>query len=119
MKAFEVNISQEYGLNGAATLDVMLRKYPLDGKEEDKRVLRPCVIVVPGGGYTWVATREGEPVASYFLAQGYHACVLTYSTSPEHCYPTQLLQLAASVDYLKRNADAFSIDPTRIYCIGF
>jgi len=119
MKAFEVNISKTYGLPGDATLDVMLRKYPLDTKESERRVLRPCVITVPGGGYTWVSTREGEPVASYFMAQGYHTCVLTYSTSPEHVYPTQLLQLAASVDYLRKHADEFSIDPARIYCIGF
>ena len=73
MKAFTVEISKEYGWKGNVTLEVMLRGFPLDDKS--KRVLRPCVIVVPGGGYTWVSTREGEPVASYFMGQGYHTCV--------------------------------------------
>lgn len=40
---------------------------------------RPLVLVVPGGGYTHVSAREGDPVALQFAAAGYHTAVLDYA----------------------------------------
>ena len=37
---------------------------------------RPLVLVVPGGGYSHVSAREGDPVALQFAAAGYHTAVL-------------------------------------------
>ena len=44
---------------------------------------RPLVLVVPGGGYSHVSPREGDPVAVRFLAAGYHAAVLRYSVGEQ------------------------------------
>ena len=63
-------------LAGGGTLTVYLR----DCCERMPNVLdRPLVLVVPGGGYTHVSAREGDPVALQFAAAGYHTAVLTYS----------------------------------------
>lgn len=43
--------------------------------------VRPCVLVVPGGGYAMVAPSEGELVADRFYEAGYQTFVLTYSTN--------------------------------------
>ncbi len=40
---------------------------------------RPLVLVVPGGGYSHVSAREGDPVALQFAAAGYHTAVLRYA----------------------------------------
>ena len=63
-------------LAGGGTLTVYLR----DCCERMPNVLdRPLVLVVPGGGYTHVSAREGDPVALQFAAAGYHTAVLDYA----------------------------------------
>ncbi len=36
---------------------------------------RPAVLVIPGGSYTFISQREGEPIALKFAAEGYQAFV--------------------------------------------
>ena len=63
-------------LAGGGTLTVYLR----DCCERMPNVFdRPLVLVVPGGGYTHVSAREGDPVALQFAAAGYHTAVLDYA----------------------------------------
>ncbi len=58
-------------LAGGGTLTVYLR----DCCERMPNVLdRPLVLVVPGGGYTHVSAREGDPVALQFAAAVPHRC---------------------------------------------
>ena len=57
----------------------MLTVYLRDCCERMPNVLdRPLVLVVPGGGYTHVSAREGDPVALQFAAAGYHTAVLSH-----------------------------------------
>lgn len=49
--------------------------------EEDTQE-RPCMLVVPGGGYCVVSPTEGEIVAMEFYEKGYNAFVFTYTTNP-------------------------------------
>ncbi|ANF96315.1 GDSL-type esterase/lipase family protein [Paenibacillus bovis] len=41
---------------------------------------RPCILILPGGGYHHLADHEGEPVARWLNTLGIHAAVLEYST---------------------------------------
>ena len=41
---------------------------------EDTEKSRPCVIVVPGGGYRVVSPSEGEIVAKKFYDKGFSDC---------------------------------------------
>ena len=81
---------------------------------------RPLVLVCPGGGYEHVSVREGEPVAMQFLAAGYHAAVLRYDIA-EHGveFPQHLMELAASVAYLRKHAEKFAIAEDKILVTGF
>ena len=79
----------------------------------------PAMVVVPGGGYGMVSKREGLPVAMEYLINGFIPFILTYSVGEEYCYPQQLLELAASVDYIRKNADEFGVDVDKIYVVGF
>ncbi len=117
MKSITVDLKQEYGLCGGK-LECITVERPWDGGMENWR--RPAVIVVPGGGYGGTSRREGESVATRFLAAGFQAFILTYLTRPDGVkYPEQLLELAASVDYIKSHADEFSVNPDEVFAVGF
>jgi len=81
---------------------------------------RPLVLICPGGGYEHVSVREGEPVAMQFLAAGYHAAVLRYDIAEQGVeFPQHLMELAASVAYLRKHAAEFGIIENQILVGGF
>lgn len=79
---------------------------------------RPCLLVCPGGGYRRVSQREGEPIALHFLPYGYNVFVLWYSVSPNR-FPTQLREVAAAMELLHENAEAWHCDTEKIAIMGF
>ncbi len=117
MKGYAVALKKEYSFVQGGTLDCMVMDCPWDGNREAWR--RPAVIVVPGGGYGFVSKREGEPVATEFLAKGFQAFVLTYLVAPDARYPEQLLELGAAVDYVKSHAEELRVNPDEIFVVGF
>lgn len=80
---------------------------------------RPAMLVIPGGGYACVSDREGEPVALEYLNRGYHAFVLDYDVAPDCCYPSQILEAAMAMIYIRKNADRFGIEKNQVAAIGF
>ena len=117
MKAYTIELKEEYNFLQGGTLSCMAMDFPWDRPHEWKR---PAVIVVPGGGYGMVSNREGEPVASAFFAKGFQAFILKYMVAGQGvAYPEQLLELAAAVDYVKKNADAFDVNKDEIFVVGF
>ena len=86
--------------------------------EDPQNKKRPAMLVIPGGGYHMVSNREKECIALQFLAQGYNSFTLQYSVTP--CsYPTQILEAAMAMLYIRENADAFATDVTHVGAIGF
>ena len=79
---------------------------------------RPAVIICPGGAYRFKSDREAEMVAMRYLAAGVQAFVLQYSVAPSR-YPSALLELAASVAYVRSHAKEYFIDPEKIVIVGF
>lgn len=79
---------------------------------------RPAVLILPGGAYEHVSTREAEPVALRFAARGYAAFVLQYSCGP-HPFPVALREAAMAMKYIRANADRFAIRPNRVAAVGF
>lgn len=124
MKTYSVDISKEYSLAGNASLDGF---YFGTFRDDDVVEKRPTIIVVPGGGYWMVSRREAEPIAAYFMGKGYNVAILKYSVREEVAtkglsnisYPTQLLQLCASVDFIKKHADETHSDVLQLYLVGF
>ncbi|MBE6635497.1 MAG: alpha/beta hydrolase [Ruminococcaceae bacterium] len=82
---------------------------------------RDAMLVIPGGGYGSVCTdREGEPVALDFFAKGYNAFVLNYRVGREgDVFPKQLLDAAAAMIYIRKNAEKLCINPSRVFAVGF
>ena len=73
---------------------------------------------IPGGGYSHLSTREGEPIAIRMNAMGFHAAVLRYSLTP-NIYPSQLLEAAAAMRIVKEHAAEWHVDLEHIVIAGF
>lgn len=87
-----------------------------DGKK------RPCILVVPGGGYCIVSSSEGEPVALKFYEKGYQTFVLTYTVDLLQMAPLKLQPLhdiSRAVRYIRKHADKFAADDNRLAVCGF
>ena len=81
---------------------------------------RPMIVICPGGGYEHVSPREGEAIALQFMTTGAHAAVLRYDVSGQGAeFPQHLLELAASVAYVRKHAAEYCIDPDKILLAGF
>lgn len=101
---------------------VYYTKYLIDNSPEieaDRK--HPAMIVCPGGGYLFTSDREAEPVALYFLAQGYQAFVLRYTTADrgDATFPNSLFDLAEMIKLVRQNAEEWQVDPDKIAIIGF
>lgn len=80
--------------------------------------IRPCLLICPGGGYAMCSQREAEPVALHFLPEGYNVFVLTYSVAPNQ-FPAQLCEVAAAMELIHSNAEAWHCDRSQIAIMGF
>lgn len=120
MKSIVLHLKDEFpflGENGRdPTLDICLPQNLTEmGRQNQKR---PCILICPGGGYAGVSQREGEPIALHFLQEGCNTFVLTYSVAP-HRFPTQIREVAAAMELIHRNAEAWNCDTDRIAIMGF
>ena len=106
----------ELELAGGGVLTVSLRA-SLDAMPAVKE--RPLVLVVPGGGYSHLSAREGDPVALQFAAAGYHTAVLTYSVGERAQNYQPLRQLNEALALLRQNAEGWHILPDKIAVCGF
>ena len=79
---------------------------------------RPCLLICPGGGYSMCSQRESEPIALHFLPEGFNVFVLTYSVAP-HAFPTQMLEVAAAMELIYRNAEEWNCNTDMIAIMGF
>ena len=119
MKTISVNLKDVYPFLQGGKLDGMMTDYPYDG-EVDQNWARPAVLVIPGGGYAMASRREGEPIASAFMGQGFQVFVLWYLTITDGVrYPEELLEASAAIDYIKKNAKALNVNPDEVFVVGF
>ena len=120
MQHYIIELKKEFSelayMAGDPSLEVYL---PLNMSEmgwQDK--LRPCMLILPGGGYGMVSQREGDPIAMHLLPHGYNVFVLQYTVAPNR-YPNQLVQVAAAMELIHRNSKKWNCDPNRIAIMGF
>ena len=83
---------------------------------------RPCVLVIPGGGYRMVAPSEGEIVAKWFYDHGYQVFVGTYTTDYLGMEPLRtqpLKDISRMVRLIRSRADEFGIGQGKVILCGF
>ncbi len=83
---------------------------------------RPCMIVVPGGGYRVASPTEGEIVAKRFYDAGFQAFVLTYTTNILGLEPLKqqpLMDLSRALRFVRARKEAFGILEDQVFVCGF
>ena len=85
-----IHLTTHYSFLQGGELTPFCLPYCFDG--DSTPLVRPAVIVVPGGAYAMVSKREGFSVAASFLALGFQTFVLTYKTVSDGVhYPEESL----------------------------
>lgn len=98
------------------TVEIFLPDNLAEMQRNDKK--RPCMIVCPGGAYSFCSKREAEPIGVHFLPKGFNVFVMDYSVAPNK-FPTQLCEVAAAVELIYENADIWNCNTEKIAIIGF
>jgi acetyl esterase/lipase len=105
------------GENGKnPTLDIYLPYNMVEMNRQNQK--RPCLLVLPGGGYGMCSEREAEPIALHFLPEGFNVFVLTYSVAP-HRFPSQITEVATAMELIYANAEKWNCDTNKIAVMGF
>ncbi|WP_070000081.1 alpha/beta hydrolase [Cellulosilyticum sp. I15G10I2] len=83
-------------------------------------IIRPAIIICPGGAYIGITEKEAEPVALRFIAAGYHVFVLRYSIGTQiGRFPAPFIDAAKSVMLIRENAKRWYVDADKISLCGF
>lgn len=80
--------------------------------------VRPAMLVIGGGGYSYVSAREKEPIALKFADAGYNSFILEYSCAPV-TFPAQLIEGCMATAYIRENSEKYHIDPDKVAAVGF
>ena len=81
---------------------------------------KDAMLVIPGGGYINVShSIEGEHIALAYLREGFNCFVLNYRVGKTDHFPKQLIDASRAVMYIKDHAEEFSINPDRVFAVGF
>ncbi|MEE0867304.1 MAG: alpha/beta hydrolase [Clostridia bacterium] len=110
MKNLVINLLEEKTEHGFMPT---LTTYILDGEGN-----RPAVIVIPGGGYGGLSSREGERIAISYNAAGFHAFVLNYAVAP-HRHPLPILNAAKAIETVRENSEKWHVSKDKIAVCGF
>ena len=77
-----------------------------------------AMLILPGGGYSYICDVVGEPIARAFAAEGFNCFVLTYGIGDNARYPAPLLEAAMAMKYIREHADRYNINPEKICAVG-
>lgn len=114
----DIILSEVFDFVPSSATGGVLHSYCRGAESSVRTEKRGAVIVLHGGGYFMRSMAEYETVALRYLAAGYQTFTLDYSLLPEQ-HPQQLLELAGAVAYIRKNAEAYNIDPNCIALSGF
>lgn len=106
----------EYTLPGGATLTGLLRT---PSESMPGYLARPAVLVLPGGGYHNVSSREADPPALQFAAAGYHVFLLNYSVCEKAQNWQALRDAEAALALIRAHAGAWGVLPQKLAVCGF
>ena len=76
-----------------------------------------AIVILPGGGYAFLADHEGEGYANFLAAHGYHTFVVKYAIAPRH-FPEPLIDARRAIAFVRKNAAYYGIDPHKIAVMG-
>lgn len=85
---------------------------------EPGKALRPALVFVHGGGWSGGDKGEFTNYAKEMAGRGYVAVTVNYRLAPKFLYPAALDDVQSAVRWLRKNAEAYHLDPKRIGAMG-
>lgn len=85
-------------------------------------MLRPAMLVIPGGAYMHVSSTEGDPAAAKFYKMGYNTFVLAYTADLLGEAPLKLQPLndiSRAIRIIRSRAEEWNLDPAKVSLCGF
>ncbi len=119
IKRFRENIWQEGEYNYAAAYGFVPNVFAYLHEDEEKR---PCMLVVPGGGYCMCCSHEGELPGMEFFRRGMNVFVLSYTTDITMSVPLKnqpMNDISRAVRFIRKNADKYNVDANKLFIMGF
>jgi len=102
-----------------ANLTAYLFEEPPESGKDWTPKKRPAILIIPGGGYSYCSSREGDPVSLTFNKAGYQAFVLKYHCGDASAYPTPLVEIAKACSHIRNCSEEYRVDANKIAVIGF
>lgn len=84
----------------------------------EDEVVRPAVVIYPGGAYSGYGECEQHPIARFYYENGYNAFIAYYRVAP-YRHPAPLLDAQRAVKLVRYHAADWHIDPQRVFTVGF
>ncbi|PKM94892.1 MAG: hypothetical protein CVU84_08175 [Firmicutes bacterium HGW-Firmicutes-1] len=100
-----------------ATLTAYIHDSSID---ESGPIIRPAIVIFPGGAYVGITEKEADPVAMKFLGAGYHVFILKYSIGIGIArFPAPFIDAARAMMLIRENARRWCVDSDKIGLCGF
>lgn len=115
MKLIRVNLKSFYA--DILPNDVYLNGIINESNFEYPNTKRMSVLILPGGGYSFVSLREKDPIMCRFNSFGYNSFSLEYSCKT--LYPVPHLEVMCAIDYINNHSDEFNQQKGTTSVIGF
>lgn len=118
MQTFSLKLSDHYQELGQKSEGVLDAYIPDASPEINPDIMRPSILICPGGAYMYCSRREAEPIALNFVGKGYNVFVLYYSVF-EKCFPYPQLEVLSAIRMIRENAAQWHCAPDKIAVMGF
>lgn len=120
MEHFKIELNLDYEkLNLGGGHRAFMQCYIPSNYDFSEGRKRPAIIILPGGGYGHLSSREAEPVALQYLAADIAAFVVYYSVGEDAGFPRCLFEALTAVKTIREYAEEWHINPEQIAISGF
>lgn len=114
MRSFEFQPNPETDASAVAYLHNPITEI------EGHRTKRPCIVVIPGGGYWMCSMRESDPVAFEYFTAGFHVILLKhYSVQDKAKNFNPLKDISLTIMKIRENAKDWGVEEDKIAVCGF
>lgn len=94
------------------------RKLHLDAYCNNANKRNPALIILHGGGWKSGNKSQMETFAIEMASKGYSCFNIEFRLSPEAIYPAAIFDVKKAIQYIRKNAGKFNVDPNKIAVLG-
>ena len=94
------------------------RKLHFDGYYNTSNKRNPAVVILHGGGWKSGNKSQKETFAIEMASKGYSCFNIEFRLSPEAIYPAAIFDVKKAIQYIRKNAGKYNVDPNKIAVLG-